>query len=106
MRGKNVIGDGDKADTNAVGVVENGAVYVGGLVLDAIVIDTGNGGRVRWTSSVHASALPNLAAGQQLIQSYDVTIDDGNGGTDSRTVTVTITGTNDAPVITDRKSVG
>ncbi|WP_219013895.1 VCBS domain-containing protein, partial [Shewanella algae] len=31
--------------------------------------------------------------------SFDVTVDDGNGGTDTDTVTVTITGTNDAPVL-------
>ncbi|WP_411911899.1 VCBS domain-containing protein, partial [Shewanella chilikensis] len=31
--------------------------------------------------------------------SFDVTVDDGNGGIDTDTVAVTITGTNDAPVL-------
>jgi VCBS repeat-containing protein len=35
-----------------------------------------------------------------LVQSYNVTIADGHGGTLVQTVTVTITGANDAPVIT------
>ncbi|WP_043612143.1 VCBS domain-containing protein, partial [Ensifer sp. ZNC0028] len=35
-----------------------------------------------------------------LTQTYDVTVDDGKGGKATQTVTITITGTNDAPVIT------
>ena len=30
---------------------------------------------------------------------FTITVDDGNGGTDTQDVTVTITGSNDAPVI-------
>ena len=38
--------------------------------------------------------------GQTATESFTVTIDDGNGGTVDQLVTVTITGTNDAPTIT------
>jgi VCBS repeat-containing protein len=54
---------------------------------------------VGWTYSITDSALDFLAAGQKLTVTYTVTIDDGHGGTVSKLVTVTITGTNDAPAI-------
>ena len=41
-----------------------------------------------------------------LTQYYDVTVDDGNGGTAVQTVTITITGTNDAPTITSGAQSG
>src|SRR5437867_1482340 len=47
-----------------------------------------------------------LQAGQTLTQLYDVTVDDGHGGTASQTVTITITGTNDAPTITSVTQAG
>ena len=52
-----------------------------------------------WTHVVADAALDDLSAGEVLTQSYDVTVDDGNGGTAVATVTITITGSNDAPVI-------
>jgi VCBS repeat-containing protein len=56
-------------------------------------------GSVGWTYSITDSALDFLAAGQKLTVKYTVTIDDGHGGTVSKLVTVTVTGTNDAPTI-------
>ncbi|WP_413698873.1 tandem-95 repeat protein [Psychromonas sp. KJ10-10] len=44
------------------------------------------------------SDFQNLALGASTDVSFDVTIDDGNGGTSTETVTVTVTGSNDAPV--------
>uniref|UniRef100_UPI0026096432 Ig-like domain-containing protein n=1 Tax=Brevundimonas sp. TaxID=1871086 RepID=UPI0026096432 len=52
------------------------------------------------------AAIQYLAAGQTLTQTYTVTVDDGQGGTVSQPVTVTITGTNDAPTITAAVSTG
>mgnify|MGYP000897814174 FL=1 len=43
--------------------------------------------------------MDHLAKGETVTQLYDVTVDDGKGGTDTVTVTVTITGSNDAPEI-------
>ncbi|MGB2517555.1 VCBS domain-containing protein, partial [Shewanella algae] len=40
-----------------------------------------------------------LAVGETITLSFDVTVDDGNGGTDTDTVTVTFNGYNDAPVL-------
>ena len=68
---------------------------------------TGTGtGSVGWTYKVTDGTLDFLAAGQTLTVKYNVTIDDGHGGTVLQPVTVTITGTNDAPVITAQDLIG
>lgn len=46
------------------------------------------------------SAFDDLAEGEIATDTFNYTVDDGQGGTDIATVTVTITGTNDAPVLT------
>ncbi len=46
--------------------------------------------------------IDDLAAGQVLTQTYTVTVNDGQGGTVDQQVTVTITGTNDAPESADK----
>ncbi|WP_413698871.1 VCBS domain-containing protein [Psychromonas sp. KJ10-10] len=61
-----------------------------------VSIDSGNG---QYTYSP-GSDFQSLALGATTDVSFDVTIDDGNGGVDTETVTVTITGTNDAPILT------
>src|SRR5262249_43627166 len=61
---------------------------------------------VAWTYKITDSALDFLAAGETLTATYNVTIDDGHGGTVTQPVTVTMTGTNDAPVITSPAQTG
>ncbi|MBE9638728.1 ExeM/NucH family extracellular endonuclease [Salipiger mangrovisoli] len=46
-----------------------------------------------------AAAFDALAEGETLEDSFTYTVDDGFGGSDTATVTVTVTGANDAPVI-------
>ncbi|MFA6809531.1 MAG: Ig-like domain-containing protein, partial [Desulfoplanes sp.] len=55
-----------------------------------------------WDFSVDTTLpdIQSLAQGETLVQTYDVTVDDGQGGTQTQTVTITINGTNDVPVIT------
>src|SRR5947207_3174747 len=58
-------------------------------------------GTVGWTYQVSNAATQYLAAGQTATEKFTVTISDGHsGGTVDQLVTVTITGTNDAPTIT------
>ncbi|QQO34910.1 VCBS domain-containing protein [Bradyrhizobium diazoefficiens] len=59
-------------------------------------------GSVGWSFTLDDKdpALQSLAEGQTITQIYTVTIDDHHGGTVTQDVTVTITGTNDAPTIT------
>src|SRR5262249_4275001 len=44
-------------------------------------------------------AVEYLAAGQTTVESFTVTLNDQNGGVITKQIDVTITGTNDAPVI-------
>ena len=68
---------------------------------------TGAGdGTVSWTYSVANSATQYLAAGETATETFTVTIDDGNGGTVDQLMTVTVTGTNDAPTISARMRAG
>src|SRR3569832_1784574 len=73
------------------------------VILSAIVTtDTtgsGTGGVITWNYSVAASAVEYLAAGQTKVKTFDNTLEDSQGGNILRTITVTITGTNDDPVL-------
>jgi VCBS repeat-containing protein len=59
---------------------------------------TGLGGVITWNYSVAASAVEYLAAGQTKVETFTITLNDGNGGTVDRTISVTITGTADSVV--------
>ncbi|MGY3562438.1 VCBS repeat-containing protein [Bradyrhizobium sp. USDA 4463] len=68
---------------------------------------TGSGsGSVAWGYSAQDKSFDFLAAGQTLTATYAVSINDGHGGTTSQNVVVTITGTNDTPVITSGAQTG
>lgn len=56
------------------------------------------GTTLNWTFTVEDEAIDSLAAGEAITQTYAVKIDDGNGGTATQNVTITIKGTNDKPV--------
>ncbi|TPI53340.1 hypothetical protein FJ420_31800, partial [Mesorhizobium sp. B3-1-3] len=56
-------------------------------------------GSVQWHYALNNAAAQYLAAGQSVVEHYTVTVNDGHGSTASQHVTVTINGTNDAPVI-------
>src|SRR5262249_55922073 len=70
--------------------------------LDPITQDSTNGqtGSVVWHFSVSDQVEDSLAAGQTLTQTYTVKVADNNGGFTTQDVTITITGTNHAPVVT------
>ena len=94
-------GDADLGDTHTVSVAPAAGGYVGSFTASLSDDSTGDGtGQVVWNFSVDNAALQFLAQDQQLTQVYAVTIDDGRGGTDVQNVTITITGTNDVPIIT------
>ena len=58
-----------------------------------------NNGAVNWTYSIADSALDFLSRGETVTLVSTVLLDDHNGGTDTATVTVTIQGSDDKPVI-------
>ena len=94
-------GDVDLADAHVTSVTPGGSGYLGTFVADVTNDSTGDGsGQVSWLFLANNQLRQSLQAGQQLVQTYTVAIDDGHGGTVSQLVTITINGTNDAAVIT------
>jgi VCBS repeat-containing protein len=101
--------DLDLTDAHTVTVTSagGGAGFRGTLTAAVAAVATGGGaGAVSWSFKVNDGDLDNMAKDQTLVQVYTVLIDDGKGGTASRNVTITITGTNDVPVITAQDLVG
>ncbi len=64
-----------------------------------------NNGSAAWTYTVADSALDFLAANETLTLTYNASVNDGHGGVVTQPLTVTITGTNDAPVVTTTSAV-
>ena len=94
--------DLDLNDTHSITNIVPSAGALG--TLTPTVTDTtgtGLGGVINWTYSVAAASVEYLASGDTKTETFTITLDDGKpGGTVNRTITVTITGTNDAPVVT------
>ena len=93
--------DVDLIDTHSVTAVAQGTGYRGtfAAVIDNVATSDGVG-NVKWNFAADNATLQDLAQGETLTQKYTVTIKDNNGALVTSVVTVTITGTNDAPVIT------
>ncbi|BCG93589.1 beta strand repeat-containing protein [Mesorhizobium sp. 131-2-1] len=65
----------------------------------SIAANPGDAGNLGWSFNSTPQAFDFLAAGETLTLTYTVKADDGHTGTDTQTVAITITGTNDAPDI-------
>ena len=63
-------------------------------------------GSTPWNYSVNDANLDFLAQGETITFSYTVTATDNHGGTDTDTVSFTITGTNDAPTVSATAASG
>ncbi|NOG61597.1 MAG: DUF4347 domain-containing protein, partial [Proteobacteria bacterium] len=97
--------DVDTSDLHTVSSSYNAdAVWSGGALtgaqITALTSGTFTANASGWTYSVANSATDFLDTGETVTFTYDVTVDDGNGGTDTEAVTITINGVNDAPVNT------
>jgi len=93
--------DVDLSDAHSVSVAAGAGNALGG-VLTAGVTDAATGagdGTVSWNYSVANAATQYLAQGQTATETFTVSIHDGHGGTVNQQITVTVTGTNDLPVI-------
>ncbi len=111
--------DVDLSDAHTVsitGVVASGttsgladnATVLKWLSLGTLTDTTGSGigGSDAWTFSAQDKNFDYLAAGETLTLTYTVQVDDGHGGVVSQPVTITVTGTNDTPVITSGTQTG
>jgi len=84
------------------GGTENIAEDPGALTLGTVQenpADANNQGSVGWAYSISSEDADFLAEGETLLVTYNVTITDSDGALVVQQVTVTITGTNDEPVI-------
>ena len=64
----------------------------------------GMAGSLGWSFDSGSEAFDFLAAGESLDLTFTLAADDGHGGQDAQTVTITITGSNDAAVISGADS--
>ena len=104
--------DVDLTDHHTVSTSVASAIWSGGATLpsgvaaalaDALsttVSDGAGSGSIAFAFSAGDSAFDFLTASQTLTITYEVTVTDNNGVSSTQPVTVTITGTNEAPVIT------
>src|SRR5919206_428589 len=97
--------DVDLTDGHVVTAAFKSSDYAGQLgslsaVKSADSTGSGSGGLISWTFTASDAALDQLAAGQTVHETYTITLDDGHGGVVSQNVTLTVTGSNDAPTIT------
>src|SRR5206468_3044250 len=75
-------------------------------VKDSDTTTTGSGGQLTWTYTVADAAVEYLAKDQTKVESFTITLNDQNGSVITKQIDVTITGTNDAPVITSAAQSG
>ncbi|MBW8828514.1 MAG: VCBS domain-containing protein, partial [Burkholderiales bacterium] len=68
-------------------------------VRDHDTTGTGTGGALTWTYTVADAAVQYLAKNETKVESFTITLNDQNGSIITRQIDVTITGTNDAPVL-------
>ncbi len=66
---------------------------------DDLPAEIGDTNNITWTFNSGTEAFDFLAKGETLVLTYTVEATDDEGGDDTQTVTVTITGTNDTPEI-------
>src|SRR5205823_1467222 len=91
--------DVDLIDSHSV-TVTAGAGALGTLTASVATDTTGSGlgGVVDWSYSVSDNAVDYLAQGETKVKTFTVHVNDGTGTTD-QVISVTLTGTNEAPVI-------
>jgi VCBS repeat-containing protein len=105
--------DSDHSDTHTTTALLHSASVSGGTIIPAaslghfqaamtsqITSDSNGSGKLKWTFSDADDDFDFLAKNQTLTLTYDITVSDNHGGTAIQTVQVTVTGTDDRPVIT------
>ncbi|MFJ7813365.1 VCBS domain-containing protein, partial [Pseudomonas asiatica] len=98
--GSFAFGDVDLADDAHVTSVSAPSGALGTLVANVSDESTGDAaGTVGWTYTLNNSAAQYLAEGQTKTEVFTVTLTDDFGATVTKSVTITVTGSNDAPVL-------
>ncbi|VCU69261.1 Putative mono-oxygenase ydhR [Pigmentiphaga humi] len=94
--GQLTVADADTSDTHTWTFKSNGTDTDAGTYGDITIDATG-----QWTYTLDNTKTQGLKAGETREERFTVLVDDGHGGTDEQEIVVTITGTNDLPVVTD-----
>ncbi|MEF8843520.1 MAG: Ig-like domain-containing protein, partial [Haloarculaceae archaeon] len=92
----------DPASQLVVSAVDGNSGDVGSAVTGnhgTLQIDSGGGYTYNLNNT--STAVQQLASGETLTDSFDYTLSDQEGGTDTATLTVTVNGANDVPVAAD-----
>ncbi len=96
--------DVDLTDGHTVSVTNTNSTHtsvLGALVPVIGTASTGTGsGTIDWTYTVADGAIDFLDTIDTVTETFEITLDDGNGGTTTATVEVVIQGKNDAPIVT------
>jgi VCBS repeat-containing protein len=105
--------DSDHSDTHTTTATLHSTSVSGGTIIppsslahfqaamtSQITSDSNGSGKLKWTFSDADDDFDFLAKNQTLTLTYDITVSDNHGGTAIQTVQVTVTGTDDKPVIT------
>ena len=104
--------DADRTDLHTTAATLQSAVLSSGSIIPAtsltdfstvmtsqILSDQNGAGKLKWMFSDADQDFDFLAKNQTLVLTYDITVSDGHGGTAIQTVKVTVTGTDDKPMI-------
>lgn len=104
--------DSDRSDTHTTSASLHSAVLSSGTIIPAaslahfqtamtsqITADRNGSGSLKWSFSDIDDDFDFLAKNQTLVLTYDIKVSDNHGGTAIQTVKVTVTGTDDKPVI-------
>jgi VCBS repeat-containing protein len=95
VSGQLAVADVDGSDTHTWSITGKPQGQYGTLTID----QSG-----KWTYTADPKAIQALPEGKEVQETFVVQVDDGHGGTDLQTITVTLTGTNDVPHITGSDS--
>ncbi|HMM92170.1 VCBS domain-containing protein [Bradyrhizobium sp.] len=95
------LADVDLTDTHFISPAITASAGALGTITATVSPDTvnGTGGVITWSYSVPDANVEYLAKGETRVEHFTISVDDGHGGMVERTIDVTITGTNDAPVV-------
>ena len=89
------------ADGTTTGLQSNNADLLAMLTSTANVLDaTEQTGQLTWNFNSASELFNHLAVGESMTLTYTIEVQDSEGAIDTQTVVITITGANDAPIIT------
>jgi len=104
--------DSDHSDTHTTSAGLRSAVWssgqavsaatlaaLGGAMTSSIVDDSNGTGDIQWSFNAPDDDFDFLAKNETLVVTYNVTVTDNHGGSALQTVVLTVTGTDDKPVI-------